>query len=142
MWTRRAVAGDAGSLVATSTGLSVKSTLTLAAYRGVASTNGIAAFANTVSSGTAHPSPTVTAPANGWLVQVWTDKSSGTTLWTPPAGVTVRGTSFGSANGRTSALLADSGGPVAAGPQGGGVATTDASSGRAIAWTLALTPSP
>jgi hypothetical protein len=142
VWTRRAAVGDSGSVVATSTGLSVKSTLTLAAYRGVASSNGIAAFANTVSSGTSHPSPTVTAPANGWLVQVWTDKSSGTTVWTPPAGVTVRGTSYGSANGRTSALLVDSGGPVAAGVQGGGVATTDASSGRAIAWTLALTPSP
>ena len=75
------------------------------------------------------------------MIQSWSDKSSGTTLWTPPsAGVTVRGTSYGAGNGRTTSLLADSGGPVSAGTYGAQTASTDASSGRAIEWTIALAP--
>ena len=74
------------------------------------------------------------------MVRVLSDKSSGTTLWTPPSGVTERGTSYGSGTGRTSGLLADSGAPVATGTYGGATATTDVVSGRGIAWTLILHP--
>lgn len=142
VWTRPAMAGDAGSAVRTALSASAKSTLSLMAYRGAAPAGAIAAIGSAVDgASTQHMSPSVTAPAGAWVVQVWTDKSSGTTAWTAPVGPTVRGTSYGAGTGRTSALLSDSGGPVSSGPQGGQVATTDASSGRAIAWTIALQPS-
>jgi hypothetical protein len=141
VWTKVAVAGDAGTTVSTPLANSSRSTLELAAYQGVAATGGIAAIASSQDVSTAaHTSPTVTAPAGDWVVQFWSDKSSGTTLWTPPSGVTERGTSYGSGTGRTSGLLADSGAPVAAGTYGGDTATTDVVSGRGIAWTLVLHP--
>lgn len=141
VWTRTATGSDAGTTVSTQLGLSSapKSTLTLAAYRGVAASGGIAGIASSTDGGsTQHTSPTVAAPAGGWVIQLWSDKSSGTTAWTAPAGTTTRGTSYGTGTGRSSALLTDSGGPVSAGTYGGQVATTDAASGRAIAWTIAL----
>ena len=141
VWTRRATAGDAGTTVTTPLSRLTKSALTLTAYRGVASSGAIADIASSADSSTAsHTSPTVTAPGGAWVVQVWTDKSSGTTTWTAPSGVTVRGSVFGSNTGRMSALLADSGGPVASGTYGGQEAQTDAASGRAVAWTIALKP--
>jgi hypothetical protein len=140
-WTKQATAEDAGAVVSTHLSAAAKSTLTVAAYRGVAATDGIAAFASATDGGTTgHTSPTVAAPDGGWVVQLWTDKSPGTTSWTAPSGVTTRSTAFGAGTGRTSGLLADSGGPVSAGSYGGLVATTDATSGRAINWTFALQP--
>ncbi len=139
VWTRRATSSDAGAAVTTTLPSSVKSTLTVASYRGVAASDGIADFASSTDGATTqHTSPTVNAPAGGWVVQLWIDKSSATTAWTAPNGVAVRGTSYGGNSGRTSALLADSGTSVSAGTYGGQVATTDASSGRAIEWTIAL----
>jgi hypothetical protein len=115
--------------------------LTVAAYHGVAATGGVTGLASSQDvSATAHTSPTVTATAGDWVVQFWSDKSSGTTLWTPPGGVTPRGTSYGSGTGRTSALLADSGAPVGAGTEGGATATTNVASGRGIALTFLLKP--
>ena len=143
VWTRKATSADeVGGSVTTPIGSAMKSTLTLAAYRGAATTGAIAAIASNTDGGTTqHTTSTVQAPAGGWVIQSWSDKSSGTTLWTPPsAGVTVRGTSYGAGNGRTTSLLADSGGPVSAGTYGAQTASTDASSGRAIEWTIALAP--
>ena len=141
VWTKTATGTESGATVTTTLPSALKSTLSVADYRGVATSGGIAAIASTTDSGTTHTSPTVAAPAGAWVVQLWSDKSSATTAWTAPGGVTVRGTSYGASTGRTSALLADSGAPVSAGNYGGQVATTDASSGRAIAWTIALKPS-
>ncbi len=143
VWGKRAVAGDAGSTVSTPTPL-MKSSLSVAAYRGVASTGGIAEVKSAGDSDTAtHVSPSATAPAGGRVVQVWTDKSSGTTSWTPPSGVTVRGTVFGAkGGGRASALLVDSGAPVSAGSSGSQTARTNAVSGKGIAWTLTLKAAP
>ena len=141
VWTKQATASDANSVVTTAMAASQKATLSVVAYRGVAGTGAIAAIASaTDTSATQHTSPTVTAPAGGWVLQAWGDKSSATTGWTAPGGVTVRGTSYGSGTGWTTALIGDSGGPVAAGTYGGQVATTNSSSGRAIEWTIALAP--
>ncbi len=141
VWTRVAVAGDAGTTVSTPLEASSRSTLTVAAYQGVAATGGVSGLASSQDvSATSHTSPTVTAAAGDWVVQFWSDKSSGTTLWTPPGGVTPRGTSYGPGTGRTSALLADSGAPVAAGTHGGATATTNVASGRGIALTFLLKP--
>ena len=141
VWTKVATAGDAGTTVATPLAASSRSTMTVAAYQGVAATDGIAAIASSQDvSKTDHTSPTVTAPAGDWVVQFWTDKNSGTTAWTAPGGVTQRDVSYGSGTGRTSALLVDSGGPVTAGTHGGATATTNVASGRGISWTFVLHP--
>ena len=141
VWTKQATVGDAGSVVTTPLAASAKESLSLTAYRGVASTGALAAVANgTDATTTQHPSPTVTAPAGGWVIQAWSDKSTSTAAWVAPAGVSVRGTSYGTGTGHTAQLVGDSGGPVAAGTYGGQVATTDSSSSRAIEWTIALAP--
>ncbi len=138
VWTRRAVAGDAGSTVAVPTDDFGKAVLVLAAYRGVDAGTPIVASASSTDSATDHVTPTITVPANAWLLQLWSDKSSSTTSWTLPGGVVQRALNVGSGSGRVSAVLADSGGAVPAGPAGGLTASTNASSGRAIAWSLAL----
>ena len=71
----------------------------------------------------------------------WVDKSSkGISAWTAPAGVAVRGTSFGSAGGALSSLSADSGQGVQPGPCGGLVATSNVTSITATTWTVVLRP--
>ena len=118
---------------------SSKATLSLATYDGVAS-NAVDAFAVTGDGGgTSHTTPTVTAGAGDWVASWWTDKSSAVSAWTVPSGVTRRDDAYDTGtSGRYSELIADSGGPVAAGSYGGLTATTDTSSDKAIMWTIAL----
>ena len=143
VWTKVAAADAAGTTVSTPLTNAARSTLTVAAYQGVASTGGIAAIASSQdASPNAHKSPTVTATAGESGVQYWSDKNSNTTSWSLPggSGVTQRGASYGTGAGRTSALLGDSGGPIPAGNYGGITTTTDATSALGIAWTLVLHP--
>jgi PKD repeat protein len=141
VWTRTATASDAGSRVVTPLASRLKFSLTLGAYTGTAP-DAVAAIASAADATTnAHRSPTVQAPAGAWVVSAWTEKSSSTTAWTAPAGMTAREQAVGAGGGRIAALCADSAGPVASGTQGGQVATTDGS-GRGIAWTMALRPAP
>ena len=141
LWTRRATDTDAGNTVTTTTSTTIKSALLLAAYRNVATTGGLADIASSADTSTAtHTSPRVTAPADGWVIQAWTDKSSGTTAWTPPTGPTTRASVFGTGGGRASALLTDSGTTVTTGPNGNQTARSNSVSGRGITWTLALKP--
>ena len=143
VWTKRATASDAGSTVETTLVNLQKSALVLSAYRGVSESQAINQIASSNDArSTDHVSPTATAPANGWVLQIWTDKSSGTTSWTPPAGTTVRASAYGVGGGRITAIATDSGGPVGAGTVGGKTATTDAQSGRAVAWTITLRRAP
>jgi hypothetical protein len=94
--------------------------------------------ASSDASTSSHKSPTLTGLSSGSMaVTLWTDKSTGTTSWTPPAGVVKRSAVFGTGGGAISALLADSGGAVS-GSYGGLTATTNATSGAAVAWTIAL----
>nr|WP_246280451.1 PKD domain-containing protein [Nocardioides daedukensis] len=139
VWTRRATGADAGTTVTIPTTFG-KTVLVLAAYRGVDGASPVAAIASTTDTGTSHTSATVNAPENAWVLQFWSDKSSGTTTWNLPGTIAERERSIGSGSGRKSAVLADSNGGVAAGVRGGVTATTDAWSGRAISWTLALRP--
>src|SRR5690606_11169816 len=116
-----------------------KTVLAQGAYRGVDAASPVAAVeSNTVTGVTQHVTPTVTAPQNAWVLQFWSNKSSTVTEMSVPATVTTRELTVGTGGGRKSAILADSNGGVAAGPAGGGHATTDLASGRAINWTLAL----
>ncbi|WP_155993147.1 PKD domain-containing protein [Nocardioides sp. URHA0020] len=137
VWTRRATSGDAGASVVTQLPAVVKSALVLTAYRGVDPTQPLNAIASSTDSGTAqHVSPTAAGVANGWTLQIWTDKSSGTTSWTPPGSVTTRGSTYGTGAGRVTAIATDSAG--GAGTVGGQTAVTDVASGRGIAWTITV----
>jgi hypothetical protein len=90
---------------------------------------------------TSHTTPNAptTDPA-AWVVSYWADKSSATTAWAAPGGVTSRVALYGTGAGRITSLSADSGGPVPAGTYGGKVATTDAASGRSVTFTVVLAP--
>jgi PKD repeat protein len=89
-----------------------------------------------------HVSPSVTAAAGDWVLTYYVDQGSGTTAWTPPAGVVVRDSATQTGSGRYGALAVDSGGPVDAGSYGGLTARTNAVSSHAVAWTVALAPPP
>jgi len=134
VWTRVATAGDAGSTVSTPISALAKSDLQVVAYRGASGVAGVTgrADANTAS----HATPTVTAPAGAWVLQEWADRSSTTTSWTPPSGVTVRDASYGTGGGRICGLVADSAGAVTGGSVGGQTATTDQTSGQGRMWTV------
>ncbi|HEY8482299.1 MAG TPA: PKD domain-containing protein [Spirillospora sp.] len=140
LWKRVAQDGDAGRQV--NIGLSgiTKADIRLLAYAGTHASDPVAAVAKRgdATAVTEHTSPDVpVAEAGSWAVTYWADKSSSTTVWTAPAGVTVRGTGIGSGGGRIGAVVADSGGAVPTGAYGGKTATTDAPS-RASMWTIVL----
>ena len=137
VFARTAQAEDAGTTVAVTFSASVSASLTLADYAGA--TGGVESAASSVDTSTAnHVSPTLTGLANNSLaVTFWSDKSTGTTGWTPPASVTVRSAVFGTKAGADSGLETDSGTPVS-GTYGGLTATSSAVSGSGATWTVAL----
>jgi len=141
-WVKRLDAGDPGSTVTVTSPTASKATFSLATYDGVA-TNAVDSFAVAGDAGgVSHTTPTVTAGAGDWVASWWTDKSTAVASWTAPAAVTKRNEGYDSGtSGRYSELIGDSGGPVSAGSYGGLTATTDASSDKAIMWTIALTSS-
>ncbi len=143
-WTRTATASDAGAEVTvTTTGLT-KSTLAVSAYRG---TGGAAsAVSDSTSSvvnsaATSHTTPAVPVTGQGsWLVSAWSEKSSGGTTWSAPAGTPVRTDATGSGSGKVSSILGDSNGPVATGTAPGRTATTSTSVGRTVMFSVVVTP--
>lgn len=138
MWTKVAVAADAGAFVTVPLDSSAKHTLTVAAYRGV-STVTATGIADTVTR-TARTTPAVSVPEGAWVLSYWADKSSTTTSWTAPASVTARRTVCNLDSGRICSLLADSGGPVPAGTVPGATASTDVASSKSTTWSVVLAP--
>jgi arylsulfatase A-like enzyme/PKD repeat protein len=144
LWWRVATAADAGAVVPVTTSVTTKTGVHLTAYSGTASPP-IAVSQTAVERGTAaaHRTPTVTAATSaGWLISMWTDKTSSSTGWTPPPGVVRRLRTVGTGGGRIGMLTVDSGAPVSAGTVGGLVATSTATSTMAVTWTVLLQPSP
>jgi PKD repeat protein len=138
-----ATATDAGTTATVTSSGFAKSDTTLAAYRGTSGTGPVTGSASLVDTTTAaaHVSPAVDAPdSTGWLVTYWADKSAATAAWTAPAGQSVRSTEFGTLTGHISALLADSGAAVAAGPQGRLTATADTAAARSASVSVLLRP--
>ncbi|WP_230487373.1 PKD domain-containing protein [Nocardioides anomalus] len=135
--TKVATSDDAGRTVRFAMDAAAKYTLTLAAYRGDMLDPQVADQAETVTR-VGHTTPTLTAGAGDVALSYWADKSSATTGFTLPAGVTLRQAACGTNSGRVCSVLADSGGPVGAGPYGGLTATSDAASGSATMWTVLL----
>ncbi len=141
VWTKVATAADAGRTVTVPLSGAAKSTLTLGAWTGVSSTTGVT-FARSVdlASRTARTTPSVTAPAGAWVASYWADRSSTTTTWTASPAATERAEVCAADAGRVCSLLADTGGPVAAGTHPGVVASTDVASKEATMWSLVLVP--
>jgi len=84
--------GDAGSLVRASSTGSTKTVAQVLAYSGTSTTAPIVSVASAaeLSKSAGHRTPTTTSSAGSWAVSLWSNKSSLTTGWTAPAGVTVR----------------------------------------------------
>jgi myo-inositol-hexaphosphate 3-phosphohydrolase len=145
IWRKVATATDAGSAVKVSTGTITKMGLTLAAYAGTDPTDPVETVTGAAEPGNtaAHKTPVVDNSDSGaWRLSYWSDKDSATTSWTGPSGDVRRASSFGTGGGRVGTLLTDSGGTVAASPQGGLTATANAASASATSWTLLLRPAP
>ncbi len=142
VYRRSAAAGDAGSDVRFAFSKQAKAALDLAVYRGVLDGDFVSATGAFYGSGAARQAPAAPVAVDGsWAVTWWTDKSAGTTdSWQAPGSVSVRRTSFGSGGGSLSSLLTDSGGPLSAGTYPARTATSNASSNKADAWTIVLTP--
>ncbi len=138
-WSATAGAGTAGSTITVTSSAISKAALTLAVYRGAAAAQPVAASAassETVAR-TTHTTPTVTGPG-GWVVSFWADKTSTATAITPDSSATGRAASSGTGSGRITSVLADSAGAAAAGSAGGVPATSDASSAKAVMFTVEL----
>jgi PKD repeat protein len=140
VYQRTAQLGDASSAVPVAFSASVKGSLTLADYASTAPS--IEAFASHSDTSTSsHTCAALTGLSNGSLaLTYWTDKSTGTTAWTPPATVVQRSVVVGSGGGAISALLTDSGNPVS-GSYGPLTASTNATTGAGVEWSIALTTS-
>ena len=109
----------------------MKADLRLLAYAGTSVVAPVAGFARVAESSAVagHVAPEVQVSGSGrWVVTLWSDKSSSTTAWTAPGGVSVRGTGLGSGGGRITALAVDSGAAVPAGGYGPLTASTNAAS--------------
>jgi hypothetical protein len=140
VYQRVATAADAGGQVVVALSGQAKVTLQLLAYSGTAATGPIASVTTAADgAGTAHTTPTATAPAGSWVLSVWSDKQAGAREWVPPTtGVTPRSTIAGIGTGDIATLVADSGGPVAGGTVGGHTATVPTASNRATMLTVVL----
>ena len=118
--------------------LAAKYTLTVADYKGARAGSVVSAkFAETATQAT-HATPQVTVPAGAWVVSHWADKSSLTTGFTLPPGVTSRAALCGASTGRVCSVLADSDGPAPTGSYGPLTATADSASNNATTWSVVL----
>ena len=144
VWQRVATADDAADGVAVPVQLatSVKSLASVVAYSGTAATSPVraaAAAADLAAGAAQHVAPPVAAEIPGsWVVWSWTDKSSSTTAWTPPADVVTREARYQTGTGYLTQLLADEGAARPAMTVPSRTATTDAAStGGMISLVLA-----
>jgi PKD repeat protein len=141
VWTRTATSADAGSTVVVPLSGTVKSDLSVAAYRGNGGQSAVVAHAGALdqTTGTTHTAPGVTTTASGqWVATYWSEKSSDTVTWSTPASQVVRSQSAGTGGGAIAAVLVDSGGPVPSGPFAGLTATTSVAVSRVVMFTTVI----
>ncbi len=143
VWTRTATAADAGASVTVRTGVTVKSSISVAAYRSSAGTSAVtfSAVGGINGSATTHRTPAGSASQPGsWLVSYWGGKSAGATTWTTPTNTTRRTGTSGSGTNRASAVLADSGRPVATGSAAARLARSSRSVSGSQLFTVTVSP--
>ncbi|MGY2701895.1 PKD domain-containing protein [Nocardioides sp. HB32] len=144
LYTRVAVASDAGKNAAVAFSATTKSAISLVAYDGAAPESpAFASAAETVSRAT-HTTPGGSvASAGSYVVSYWADKSSSlTTGWTTPSGQTQRSIALGTGAGRITSMTTDPGAPSAVGSSAGVTATAAVASAKATMWTVMLRPDP
>jgi PKD repeat protein len=140
-WRRIATAGDAGRTLTVTLSDITKAAATLVAYTGTSTTEPVAAVQSAAESVSRadHTTPAVEAASPGsFVVSYWADRSSATTVWTPPAGETDRGETAGAGGGHIASLLTDSGAAVPVGARAGLTATADSASSRATMFSVVL----
>jgi hypothetical protein len=141
LFTRTAPAAYGESDVSVTLASRSKTDMTLLAYSGAAPVSVFAASeAPSASMTHTTPSLAVTA-ANSVVVSYWADESSSNTGWAVPVEVTARTASVGTGGGHITSASGDSG-PLGVGTWPGATATSTATSGRAPAWSVLLTPAP
>ena len=142
-WTKTATSTDDGSTVTVTTSVSIKSSMTVVAYR---STVGLASVTNSASTvvntaATSHTTATVpVADQNSWQVNWWSEKSGVAQTWTLPGTVTQRNTTTGTGTGKISAVLADSNAAVPVGTGPTRTASTSASAAKSATLSFAVSP--
>lgn len=136
VFTKVAAEGDAGRTVRFAMDGAAKYTLTVGAWTGAVGQPVVSGAAETTVRAD-HTTPVLTARTGDWVVGYWADKSSATTGFALPDGVTPRQAACSSGTGRICSVLADAG-PLTTGPTGGLIATADAASGSATTWSVLL----
>ncbi|HEX2307266.1 MAG TPA: PKD domain-containing protein [Jatrophihabitantaceae bacterium] len=140
VYRRTAVAGDSGTQVTVTTSASTDIDLQMVDYSGVA-LNALVLKTAADTATANHTTPSVAVATSGsWVVSFWADRSSGTTSWSIPGSVNVRGTSLGTGGGRDTSVVADSGGPVAGSTYGGLTGVSNSTSGRGVTVSIVLEP--
>lgn len=137
---RTATAGDSGTSVSVALAASARVDLEFVDYAGVSSATPTLASAADASTAS-HVTPTVAVTTGGsWVLSYWSDRTSSSTMWTLPSGVSGRGTGYGTGGGRVDTAIADSGQPVAGGDYGALTASSGAVSGKADMVSIVLAP--
>ncbi len=136
---KTATSADAGSAVSDSVTSAGPIAIQLVDYSHVGSSALVTAGASD-SSTASHTAPAVTVTNGGsWVVSFWSDKSSSTTTWTLPSGVTQRDQTIGTGGGHVTAAIADSNASVASGTYPAQTATVGATaSGKGAMISLVL----
>jgi PKD repeat protein len=143
VWSKVASDSDLGSSVSITSGAYSHASMQIAVYSGVDTTTPIDAVTHAGDTSTAsHVTPTVTAGSGDWVVSIWTDRSNATRTWTAPGSVVVRETSTDTGSLTVQGMVADTGDVLSAGDYGGLTASTDASTGSAVMFSVALKPAP
>ncbi|WP_110206234.1 PKD domain-containing protein [Nocardioides daejeonensis] len=140
LWTRRATAADAGSVVSVQLSGIAKADLSISAYRATGAEVTVAAHGSAIDTASAapHTAPALTSPAPGWLHTYWAAKSSEQTSWALPGSMTGRSASQGAGGGGIYAVAADSATDEPAGPVAGRTAVTDPAATRVVMFSVLL----
>jgi large repetitive protein len=144
VWSRIAVAGDAGAAATATWTTSGKGGLIVAAYSDVHPTSPVNTFATAVEAATdtTHDCPGVTPTAGGcWVVEFVSDRGTAATTITAPGSRTERAEQLGSGSGTVDLICADSNAAVAQGVATGVAPYTYSSAlANAVGWSLAIRP--
>jgi hypothetical protein len=145
LYKKAAASGDPGSVVNLNTDVNGHGSIDLVAYSGIdpAIVDIFDSSTKTSNSATVTSPNVTTTAANDVIVSAFFDRTNpgtaATASWTPPAGDTIRASSFGTGtDGRVSGAVTDDGTQHAIGTYGTQVATADQQSYLGIGWTVAL----
>lgn len=143
-WTKQATATDASTrpTITVTTSATVKSVMSMSAYRSTIGTPSVSASAAAITntSASSHSAPAVAvAKAGSVVVRSWNVKASAAVTFGLPAGTTSRATAQGTGGGLVAAVVGDSA-PAGAGDEPARSATTTAAVARSINFSVVVAP--